>query len=502
MELYVKNKRMHGSPRSMHGSSPDFYHGIHSGRMASRGAVENRGIAANLWCTPRKARSKEIHMPQRENALNIYVRVRPLKPTERTSCIDVDGNSVILKPPATQLQGRGQTKVFPFKKVFGPMMDQQMVFQQSISELLPALGEGRDLLFFAYGVTGAGKTYTIEGTRERPGILNQTLSAILSSMKSGSPVNLKEYRELSVSCFEIFNEKIYDLLVPKGHPKKSPKVPPQKPALQLTRDSEGRTLVEGACEYTISDQAQIDALVQTANAERHKAETTYNHNSSRSHVIFRMTLKGKRKNPVCISVVDLAGCERTKELEDSRMRESCNINKSMMVLGRCIRSLANHQQAVPYRESLITRLFKDFFESPGKCAVAAVMVNITPSVDQFDDTSFSLSFAVDASKCYTTGSLVQTNDDSENQEKQEKVDPTFQHDLVMQTQKYLDNLEATYRSQVAGIMERTRCANVLHSEISQYVMRADYERLQQENRELRERLNAALEKISELTENE
>lgn len=492
---------MHGSsPRTIGGSSPDFYHGsIHSGRSLFRGAVENRCVAANQWCTPRKVKSREIHLPQRENALNIYVRVRPLKETETTSCIDVDENSVILRPPAKQLQGRGQTKVFPFKKVFGPFIDQETVFQQSISELLPALAQGRDLLFFAYGVTGAGKTYTIEGTRETPGILHQTLSAILSSMKSGSPVRLSDYQELSVSCFEIFNEKIYDLLIPKGHTKKSPKVAPAKPSLQLTRDSDGRTLVEGACEYSISDQAQIDALVQTANAERHKAETTYNHNSSRSHVIFRMTLKGKRKSPVCISVVDLAGCERTKALEDSRLRESCNINKSMMVLGRCIRSLANHQQAVPYRESLITRLFKDFFESPGKCAVAAVMVNITPSVDQFEDTSFSLSFAVDASKCYTTGSMIQT-DDGDSQDRRDVIDPSFQQDLVAQTQKYLDNIEKTYRTQVEGIMERTRCANVLHSEISQYVMRADYEKLQQENRELRERLNAALEKISELTE--
>lgn len=127
------------------------------------------------------------------------------------------------------------------------------------------------------------------------------------------------------------------------------------------------------------------------------------------------------------------------------------------------------------------------------------MVNITPSVDQFEDTSFSLSFAVDASKCYTTGSMIQT-DDVDSQASRDVIDPNFQQDLVAQTQKYLDNIEKTYRTQVEGIMERTRCANVLHSEISQYVMRADYEKLQQENRELRERLNAALEKISELTE--
>jgi hypothetical protein len=75
----------------------------------------------------------------------------------------------------------------------------------------------------------------------------------------------------------------------------------------------------------------------------------------------------------------------------------------MMLIERCIRSLANRQQAVAYPESLITRLFKDYFISPGKCGVTAVIVNIIPSVDQFEDTSFSVSFAVDASKCCVTG---------------------------------------------------------------------------------------------------
>jgi hypothetical protein len=166
----------------------------------------------------------------------------------------------------------------------------------------------------------------------------------------------------------------------------------------------------------------------------------------------------------------------------------------MMVLGRCIRALGSHQQAVPYRESLITRLFKDFFKSPGKCAVAAVIVNVTPTVEQYEDTSFSLSFAVDASRCSVTGASA-----AEEVEIKSSVDPNFQIELAAQTQRYFDSLENCYRSQVEALMDRTRSANFIHKRMSEYILRSDYEQLQLENRELRQQLKAALEKISELT---
>jgi hypothetical protein len=78
------------------------------------------------------------------------------------------------------------------------------------------------------------------------------------------------------------------------------------------------------------------------------------------------------------------------------------------------------------------------------------------------------------------------------------VDLDFQRELAMQTQKYLDNLEKCYQAQMEGVMQRTRSANLLHAQISEYVLRSDYEALQRENEELRERLSEALEKINEL----
>jgi hypothetical protein len=100
-------------------------------------------------------------------------------------------------------------------------------------------------------------------------------------VRTRAPLDPSFLDELTVLCFEIFTEKIYDLLV---WPRKSANA--AKVSLGLTRDAKGRTAVEGIAECQISKEAQTRVLIQTANAERHKAETTYNLNSSRSHVVY------------------------------------------------------------------------------------------------------------------------------------------------------------------------------------------------------------------------
>jgi hypothetical protein len=256
------------------------------------------------------------------------------------------------------------------------------------------------------------------------------------------------------------NEKIYDLLADRNSARKGA----PRAALALARDADGRTVVDGAAECEIADDSQIRALVQTVGGARRRAETALNANSSRSHVVYRIVVRG-----ATLSIVDLAGAERTKTVDDARLRESCNINRSMMVLGRCIRSLALRQAAVPYRESLITRIFKDFFKSPGKCAVAAVIVTITPSAEQFDDTSFSLAFAVDAAKCCTAG-----GGDENEEPAAAVVDPVFQRELALQTQRYLDNLDRCYRAQFDDIMRESRWAYLSPSRTTEGPLRCEW----------------------------
>lgn len=479
---------LYESKKGIHSSESSFVLSRSPRRSPLRGRENLSSSQLNL--TPTKKARHEVQKGS-ENALKIFLRVRPLNEKESDSCIDVDENKIILCPP----NARSQTKVYDFQKVFDQTATQETVFNESFLELLPALKEGRDMLCFAYGVTGAGKTFTIEGTQEDPGILIRALRSILGAMST----TLKMYTKLTVSCFEIFNEKLYDLLALPTTPTKQKKTVKQEPKNQLTlgRLPDGRTSVEGASEWTISNESQITDLLLRANSERHKAETAFNHNSSRSHVVFRILLHKDNAQPVIVSIVDLAGCERTKLIGDERLRESCNINKSMLVLGKCIRSLATKQAQVPYRESLITRLFKDFFECPGKCAVAAVIVNVTPAVEQFEDTSFSLAFAVDASECYTSSSF---NDSFfEEPEIPQPVFTAAKSDTIMQVQRYLDSIEKCYQFQVSELMERTRCGNRLCEQLTDTVPREEFEALQKENQELRSQLEEALQKIRELS---
>ena len=450
--------------------------------------------ASLLNVTPSKKSKHHDSMKGTENAMKIFLRVRPLHAGESESCINVEDNTITIIPPTA----RSQTKVYDFQKVFNEDATQETVFNESFLELLPALKEGRDMLCFAYGVTGAGKTFTIEGTPDNPGILTRALRQIIQSMDT----TLTMYNKITVSCFEIFNEKLYDLLAPPTTPTKLKKTSRQEPKNQLTlgRFPDGRTAVEGASEWSIQNESQIMDLLLKANAERHKAETAFNHNSSRSHVVFRILLHRDNLPPVIVSIVDLAGCERTKMIADERFKESCNINKSMLVLGKCIRSLATRQAQVPFRESLITRLFKDFFESPGKCAVAAVIVNVTPAVEQFEDTSFSLAFAVDASECYTSSSFNDSYfDEPETRIPLATTTNSIKPNVILQMQKYLDSIEKCYQFQVTELMERTRCANKLCDQLQETVPREEYEALQRENQDLKAKLAEALETIRELS---
>jgi len=453
-------------------------------RIAHRGK-ENESLSSMNLITPKKVIVTE-NKKDTDNSLKIFLRARPLKQNETESCLDVSGNSIILTPPNSVLNGRGNKKVFDFENVFGPDSTQEEVFQKSFLSLLPCVIEQRDILVFSYGVTGAGKTFTIEGSPSNPGLLPRALKSILSCMKESRPIDFSQFEEMKVSCFEIFNEKIYDLLVSSSGKLKKPTKSENKQQLNLTRTVDGRTIVEGSTEWTITEESQITELLLKANTERHKAETTFNHSSSRSHVVYRISLINRNGITVYISIVDLAGCERTKAIGDERFRESCNINKSMLVLGKCIRSLATKNQAIPYRESIITRLFKDFFESPGKCAVASVIVNVTPSIEQFEDTSFSLGFAVDASECYT----------SSNYEEPEINQSPY---LVSQIQNYLSNVENTYKNQVYSLMERTRSGNVVFENIQKQIINSEMEELRRENIELKEKLVEAQKIIQKLS---
>jgi hypothetical protein len=280
---------------------------------------------------------------------------------------------------------------------------------------------GVDALLFAYGATSAGKTFTVQGSPDEPGLIPRMLRILLST-----PVPKGTERGFLGSCVEVYNERLIDLF---GETNKT---------LRIGKDEMGFTTVKGLNEIEIQTESDVTKMLKDIETARRQCSTRLNAVSSRSHCIVMLKLvtipldsrTSKRTTDLSqirctrLSVVDLAGSERVSPSDPrgQTVTEACNINKSMLVLGRCIREIRKANRGgsvqVPYRESKLTEMFRDFFEpSGGRTTMTAIIVNISPSLAQFDDTLFSLQFAAEAVECN-----VRTGDPSDDDFEPQSID--------------------------------------------------------------------------------
>ncbi|OAD81358.1 hypothetical protein PHYBLDRAFT_3763, partial [Phycomyces blakesleeanus NRRL 1555(-)] len=258
-----------------------------------------------------------------------------------------------------------------------------------ISDLL----HGENALVFAYGVTNSGKTYSIMGTPQDPGLLPRTLDVIFNSVKLDDKF---EYG-IWVSFAEIYTEKIYDLLVPPDRQLK-------RRALSLKYEfRSGHKYISGLKEVKVQSIEEAYVILREGQRNRAVFSTIMNQTSSRSHSVFTIRIV---RDPSYVtvskmSIVDLAGSERHRNTFNSgqRLKEAGNINKSLMVLGQCMETLrfnqlkaamGKRQAVVPFRHSKLTELFKSSFEGDGK---AVMVVNVNPFDTGFDENSHVMKFA-------------------------------------------------------------------------------------------------------------
>lgn len=342
---------------------------------------------------PRKLREAPSDQPmstpvtgitKSDDRIKVFLRVRPLLPSENGINYSLNGKTITVMAQ-TNSSAFWMDKSYSFREILDPSCTQEHVFETVVEPLLDDFMKGHDVLVFCYGSTNAGKTYTVCGSKENPGLLKRALDKVVSMCSEHKGA------VLHASFIEIYNERIFDLL----HIEKDT-------SLKIGIDKDGDTLVKNATELPITCMEDAAAAVQQGEAGRHKGFTELNCDSSRSHTIFRVKLTVKKKS-CWLSIVDLAGCERLSSINSTvgSFKEACNINKSMLVLGKCIRMLKDRQhrkQPIPYRESKLTHLFKNFFEPVCRPSKAAMIINVSPSMVQFDDTIFALQFAAEASQ--------------------------------------------------------------------------------------------------------
>ena len=288
------------------------------------------------------------------------------------------------------LQSNEASGAFTFDRVFDASSKQADVFDFSIRSTVDDILNGYNGTVFAYGQTGAGKSYTMMGAdidnEEQRGIIPRIVEQMFASILR-SPGNI-EYT-VRVSYMEIYMEKIRDLLVP------------QNDNLPVHEEKSRGVYVKGLLEIYVSSVQEVFEVMRRGGAARATAATNMNQESSRSHSIFVITITQKNVETGSaksgqLFLVDLAGSEKVGKTGASgqTLEEAKKINKSLSALGMVINSLTDGKSThIPYRDSKLTRILQ---ESLGGNSRTTLIINCSPSNYNDQETLSTLRFGVRA----------------------------------------------------------------------------------------------------------
>lgn len=338
--------------------------------------------------------------------VRVFCRVRPLSHSESTSAVAVmDRNS------GGELAGRGleissssgngggnssktsnpQKYSFAFDKVFGPSASQADVFEE-VSALVQSALDGYRVCIFAYGQTNAGKTHTMlgrPGGEEDEGIIPRAVRQVFASAAAATAQGWRY--EMKAAMLEIYNEEIRDL-IGKGPPDGKKHVISHE-----DKDKGGTTSVAYLDWVTVDDESRVATLLRRAMSQRAVGATSCNEQSSRSHMVFMLTIEGTndatgQRLTGVVNLVDLAGSERLAKsgAVGDRLKETQAINKSLSALGDVISALGARDAHVPYRNSKLTYLLQNSLGGAGK---ALMLCNVSPAVENAAESLCTLRFA-------------------------------------------------------------------------------------------------------------
>jgi len=341
--------------------------------------------------------------------INVVVRCRPMTLSEKSrtrkviECNHPKKNelSVTTGSSSSGLGSVRHSKTYNFDKVFGEKSKQIDVYNDLVAGQLNDVLSGYNCTVLAYGQTGTGKTFTMEGEQSqdtnykwdedpKSGIIPRALSHLFDLL-----TNMDVEFSVRISLLEIYNEEIYDLLSPSS----------DLPKLRIFDDAsrKGSVVVSNLTELCIREKEQVYEILQRGSNKRRTAATNMNEFSSRSHSVFSVTVhtKDTTQNNMeseelvkigKLNLVDLAGSENIGRsgAVDKRAREAGNINTSLLTLGRCITALVDKAPHVPYRESKLTRLLQD---SLGGTTKTSIIATISPGQNNLEESLSTLDYA-------------------------------------------------------------------------------------------------------------
>ncbi|XP_023978062.1 kinesin heavy chain [Physeter macrocephalus] len=328
-----------------------------------------------------------------ECSIKVMCRFRPLNEAEI-----LRGDKFIPKFKGDETVVIGQGKPYVFDRVLPPTTTQEQVYNACAKQIVKDVLEGYNGTIFAYGQTSSGKTHTMEGKLHDPqlmGIIPRIAHDIFDHIYSMDE-NLEFH--IKVSYFEIYLDKIRDLL------------DVSKTNLAVHEDKNRVPYVKGCTERFVSSPEEVMDVIDEGKANRHVAVTNMNEHSSRSHSIFLINIKQEnveteKKLSGKLYLVDLAGSEKVSKTgaEGAVLDEAKNINKSLSALGNVISALAEGTKThVPYRDSKMTRILQDSLG--GNCRTT-IVICCSPSVFNEAETKSTLMFGQRAKTIKNTVSV-------------------------------------------------------------------------------------------------
>ncbi|XP_042581762.1 kinesin-like protein KIF1A isoform X7 [Cyprinus carpio] len=392
-------------------------------------------------------------------SVKVAVRVRPFNSREmskESKCIiQMSGNTTtIINPKAPK-----ETKSFNFDYSYWShttpedinYASQQQVFRDIGEEMLLHAFEGYNVCIFAYGQTGAGKSYTMMGKQEKDqqGIIPLLCEDLFTKINDNNTDNNMSY-SVEVSYMEIYCERVRDLLNPKN-----------KGNLRVREHPLLGPYVEDLSKLAVTSYNDIQDLMDSGNKARTVAATNMNETSSRSHAVFNIIFTQKRHDSDTdntsekvskISLVDLAGSERADSTgaKGTRLKEGANINKSLTTLGKVISALAEVDSGsnknkkkkkvesfIPYRDSVLTWLLR---ENLGGNSRTAMVAALSPADINYDETLSTLRYA-DRAKQIRCNAVI--NEDPNNRLVRELKDEVSRLKDLLYAQGLGDIIEMT-----------------------------------------------------------
>ncbi|XP_039310404.1 kinesin-like protein unc-104 isoform X14 [Solenopsis invicta] len=342
------------------------------------------------------------------SSVKVAVRVRPFnyrEITRQAQCIiEMTGSTTSITNPKATPGSKEATKSFNYDYSYFSMdpneenySTQLMVYKDIGEEMLEHAFEGYNVCIFAYGQTGAGKSYTMMGKQEegQEGIIPQICKDLFRKISYTSNERLKY--SVEVSYMEIYCERVRDLLNPKN-----------RGNLRVREHPLYGPYVEDLSKLAVLSYEDIHDLIDEGNKARTVAATNMNETSSRSHAVFTIFFTQQQQDCITglmtekvskISLVDLAGSERADSTgaKGTRLKEGANINKSLTTLGKVISALAEiatkkkkKADFIPYRDSVLTWLLRENLGGNSKTAMIAA---ISPADINYDETLSTLRYA-------------------------------------------------------------------------------------------------------------